>query len=387
MDQVGLAQAHAAIEIERVVRLARVVGHLDRGGARQLVGLAGDEVVERQDRVQARALVHRVAGLGAAHRLRLARVGLVLRVLLMLLMLRVLLAMLRMLGLHAVRTRAGFGRVHLGHVDVSHVRAVAAGIALQRMAGVRRLRPRRVAALRVQGGHAGIAARCAGVLIVGIACRLRRMGSAVLRTRIAGAGRAHRRTHCSVRAGVVAHLGRGLLGIGGRAPRGSGVKDEVNANLRFPVLAGEGRDAARELALDPVELEAVGRGNPQRMRLLVEGDGRQRLDPGLELLRRQFALELRGCRLPEILHVFLLSDRASPQRVTSIGVPANPSGFPPRGPSGASTTRQCHPIGVRQASPDQAVYQGRKSGLCVRHAARVVFGPGLYPPPQVIHKG
>jgi hypothetical protein len=78
----------------------------------------------------------------------------------------------------------------------------------------------------------------------------------------------------------------------------------VNANLRFPVLAREGRDPTRKLALDPVKLEAIGRGNPQRMRFLVEGHGRQRLDPGLELLRRQFALELRGCCLPEILHVF-----------------------------------------------------------------------------------
>lgn len=62
VDQVGLAQAHAAIQEQRVVRRARVLGHLQRGGARQLVGLTRHEVLERQVGVQARALVHDVGG-------------------------------------------------------------------------------------------------------------------------------------------------------------------------------------------------------------------------------------------------------------------------------------------------------------------------------------
>jgi hypothetical protein len=64
VDQVGLAEADAAVQEQRVVRDARVVRDLDRGGARELVGLTGHEVVEREHRVQLRALVHRI-GFGA----------------------------------------------------------------------------------------------------------------------------------------------------------------------------------------------------------------------------------------------------------------------------------------------------------------------------------
>ena len=64
VDQVGLAQAHAAVQEQRVVGRAGVLGHLQRGGAGQLVGLAGHEVFEGQIGVQARALVHDIGGVG-----------------------------------------------------------------------------------------------------------------------------------------------------------------------------------------------------------------------------------------------------------------------------------------------------------------------------------
>ena len=91
-------------------------------------------------------------------------------------------------------------------------------------------------------------------------------------------------------------LKRRLALAGGR------VEHELHVDRRLPVVARERLDAARELALDPVELETVGRGNPQRARLLVKRQRRQRLDPRLELLRRQLTFELSGRRMPEILH-------------------------------------------------------------------------------------
>ncbi|MCY1224716.1 hypothetical protein D9M72_368870 [compost metagenome] len=97
------------------------------------------------------------------------------------------------------------------------------------------------------------------------------------------------------------------LHIGGGTAGGRGIEHELDTDLRFPVLAGQCGDAPGELALDPVQLEAVGRSNPQRVRFFIERNGRQRLDPRFELLRRQFTLELRGCRLPEILHCLLFS--------------------------------------------------------------------------------
>ncbi|MCY1224703.1 hypothetical protein D9M72_368720 [compost metagenome] len=87
-----------------------------------------------------------------------------------------------------------------------------------------------------------------------------------------------------------AHAGLGRLHIGSGTARRGGIQHELDADLRFPVLAGQCGDAPRKLALDPVQLETVGRGNAQRVRFFIERNGRQRLDPRFELLRRQLAL-------------------------------------------------------------------------------------------------
>ena len=57
LHQVGLAQAHAAVNEERVVGTAGAVGHLQGGGPGQVVGLAVHEGRKGQPRIQARALV------------------------------------------------------------------------------------------------------------------------------------------------------------------------------------------------------------------------------------------------------------------------------------------------------------------------------------------
>ena len=57
LHQVGLAQAHAAVNEERVVGAAGPVGHLQGGGPGQVVGLAVHEGGKGQPRVQPRALV------------------------------------------------------------------------------------------------------------------------------------------------------------------------------------------------------------------------------------------------------------------------------------------------------------------------------------------
>ena len=61
LDQMRLAEAHAAVDEERVVR-RRMVGDLQAGGAGELVRLAGHERAERERAVQA-------AGLDAARRI------------------------------------------------------------------------------------------------------------------------------------------------------------------------------------------------------------------------------------------------------------------------------------------------------------------------------
>ena len=48
VDQVRLAQADAAIDKQRIVGSTGVLGHLQPRGARQLVGLADNEIVERK---------------------------------------------------------------------------------------------------------------------------------------------------------------------------------------------------------------------------------------------------------------------------------------------------------------------------------------------------
>ena len=56
LDQVGLAQSHAAVDEQRVVG-RRVLGDLQRGRARELIRLARDEGGEGEGRVEARLLV------------------------------------------------------------------------------------------------------------------------------------------------------------------------------------------------------------------------------------------------------------------------------------------------------------------------------------------
>src|ERR1041384_520090 len=58
LDQMRLAEADAAVDEQRVVRDSRVLRDLDGRCPRQLVRFAGDEAVEREAAVQARALLH-----------------------------------------------------------------------------------------------------------------------------------------------------------------------------------------------------------------------------------------------------------------------------------------------------------------------------------------
>ena len=55
MDEVGLAEPHAAVNEKRVVGDAGILGHLDRRRTRELVRLAGHEAVEGKAAIQARA--------------------------------------------------------------------------------------------------------------------------------------------------------------------------------------------------------------------------------------------------------------------------------------------------------------------------------------------
>ncbi len=52
VHQVGLAQAHAAVDEQRVVHRARRAGHVQRRGAGHLVGAAGHQGVEGERRVE-----------------------------------------------------------------------------------------------------------------------------------------------------------------------------------------------------------------------------------------------------------------------------------------------------------------------------------------------
>src|SRR5690606_32894162 len=55
MHQVRLAEPHAAVDEQRVVRAARVLADLHGGRARELIALAFDEAFERERSVQAAA--------------------------------------------------------------------------------------------------------------------------------------------------------------------------------------------------------------------------------------------------------------------------------------------------------------------------------------------
>ena len=58
LDEMRLAEPHPAVDEERVVRDAGILGHLDRRGARKLICLPGHEAVEGKAAVEARALLH-----------------------------------------------------------------------------------------------------------------------------------------------------------------------------------------------------------------------------------------------------------------------------------------------------------------------------------------
>lgn len=60
VNQMGLAQAHAAVQEQRVVRNAGVIGNLDRGCASELIRFTGHEVVEGEDGIELRTLVSRI---------------------------------------------------------------------------------------------------------------------------------------------------------------------------------------------------------------------------------------------------------------------------------------------------------------------------------------
>src|SRR3989449_11752258 len=66
VNQVGLSQAHATVDEERVVRGAGVLRDLQRGGARQLIGFSGDKAVEAEFWNEAGTLGLRGKGRGSA---------------------------------------------------------------------------------------------------------------------------------------------------------------------------------------------------------------------------------------------------------------------------------------------------------------------------------
>src|SRR5258708_19826855 len=56
VNQMGLSQAHAPVDEERVVRCTGMLGDLQCGGARELIGFSGDKTVEAEFWNEARAL-------------------------------------------------------------------------------------------------------------------------------------------------------------------------------------------------------------------------------------------------------------------------------------------------------------------------------------------
>ena len=66
MHQVGLAETDAAVQEQRVVAVLGVIGHLPGSGARQLVGLALDEVLEGEVTVQVAGVLEAALDLHAA---------------------------------------------------------------------------------------------------------------------------------------------------------------------------------------------------------------------------------------------------------------------------------------------------------------------------------
>src|SRR5207302_8121702 len=76
LQKVRLAEPHAAVDEQRVVRNSRIFGHLDGSRAGQLVGFAGHEAVERKRPVETRTLKDgRYFACTVLRRLRRARGG------------------------------------------------------------------------------------------------------------------------------------------------------------------------------------------------------------------------------------------------------------------------------------------------------------------------
>src|SRR3546814_8606611 len=70
MDKVCFAQTHAAIQKQRVVRHARILGNLQGSRTRQLVGFTGNEVVESKVGVQSRTIMREFYNRGGGGGLR-----------------------------------------------------------------------------------------------------------------------------------------------------------------------------------------------------------------------------------------------------------------------------------------------------------------------------
>src|SRR5260370_25535276 len=67
-DQVGLSEAYAAVDEQRVVRCAGVLGDLQCGCARELIGFSGNKAVEAEFWNEARALCVRRSRRDSARR-------------------------------------------------------------------------------------------------------------------------------------------------------------------------------------------------------------------------------------------------------------------------------------------------------------------------------
>jgi len=189
---------------------AGILGHLQRGGAGQLVGLAGDEILEGELDVQARPFVNArgLAGLGLGR--RCARHG-------------------------TGRFDRPLGRPGRGGID----RGDRVAGKTQRNLGSWPRRGMAVAGVAVAvGGHGG------------------------------GAGR-------------------------GRAQRGhhaGGIQFELDLHGALEPLRRQRFDTAGKIAAHPVELETIGRRDPQHRLGFIEGERDERTYPGAVLLRSEFLL-------------------------------------------------------------------------------------------------
>ncbi|SNU90820.1 Uncharacterised protein [Pandoraea sputorum] len=88
----------------------------------------------------------------------------------------------------------------------------------------------------------------------------------------------------------------------GHPQTGLRIEDERHLDRGIPIVRRHALDTPGELALHPIQLEAVGCANLERARLFVEIERCQRFDPGTELLRRELLFETGRAVLPEVVH-------------------------------------------------------------------------------------